>query len=125
MLNASRKSQKEAKRSSHPAACQANTSRRYRRGWRKIATPCFRCAQNDSTRRARTAIRTTIPIPITVRVSSSSCGCAAQKEISNAGSSGSRGAAGSRPWVIAYSRTRRPIAVSNGARTANEEMIAG
>ena len=36
-------------------------------------------------------------IATTVTVSSSSCGFAAQKETSNAGSSGRRGAAGSRP----------------------------
>ena len=39
---------------------------------------------------------------------------AAQNETSKAGSSGSRGAAGSRPWVIAKRRTSRPIPVSNG-----------
>jgi MFS family permease len=52
-------------------------------------------------RESRNSSRTIAPIPSTVRVNMRSWGCSAQKAISNAGSSGRRGASGSSPWVRA------------------------
>ena len=102
MWKASRKSQNEAKRSSQPAACQAND----------LAQVAARVAQD------RDALLEVLPERLDPpredgdqdderdrehgeREAAAAAGCAAQNEISNAGSSGSRGAAGSRPWVIA------------------------
>ncbi len=90
-----------------------------------MTTPCFTFSQNSSARRASTAKATTAAIARAVMKKISRSGFSAQKEISNAGRFGSSGAAGSRPWVRAKTKTRIPAVVSKTDCTKKDEVIAG